>query len=167
MSQQLWHEIVRRVHDSQADHQVERTADRVGLTAEIFTPAELVGRLLSSLPPDALSPGRLVLDPACGDGQFLLAVKLAKMLIWGMTEEDALAEIYGVDIIAENVAICRQRLGGGFIAVGNALRPEELVEGQTDSDRRLLEHIFGAAEPTLFSTNPSGLNGGWGEQSRR
>jgi len=150
MSKQPWTEIVRETERSRLKHHVERATERVRLTAEVFTPSELVGRLLSTLPKEALSPGRLVLDPACGDGQFLYAVKLAKMLIWGMNEEDALRDLYGVDLVLENVEICRKRLGGGFIALGNALRPSEAVPGQTQYDRDLLETMFDESQPTLF-----------------
>ena len=150
MSNQWWDEILEDLEESRATIQINRSAERVRLTAEVFTPSELVCRLLKSLPPESFGPGKLILDPACGDGQFLFAVKLAKMRIHGMDESAALMEIFGVDLLAENVVLCRRRLGGGQIAVGNALRPSERVPGQTSSDRKMLAEIFDGIQASLF-----------------
>jgi hypothetical protein len=120
------------------------------MTAEVFTPSALVCRILSELPLEALGPGKKVLDPACGDGQFLFAVKMVKTVMFGMTEEDALNDIFGVDLVAENVEICRRRLGGGSIAIGNSLSPEERIEGQTARDRRILSLIFDREQESPF-----------------
>jgi len=145
-----WDDIKNLIEESRLTGDIQRTADRVRFTAEIFTPSELVCRLLSRLPIDSLGPGQTVLDPACGDGQFLFAVKLIKMTFFGMNEKSALEDLYGIDLLAENVNICRRRLGGGSIAIGNALHPEEIVEGQMPEDIRILENIFDTYQPALF-----------------
>ena len=150
MSTSSWDEIAQRTEASRIHAAVERSSKRVRLTAEVFTPSDLVCRLLRLVPSDALGPGRTVLDPACGDGQFLYAVKMAKMLIFGMTEDAALSELYGVDIVAQNVDLCRKRLGGGYIAVGNSLIPCQVVADQTDADRKIMSLIFSTAQPSLF-----------------
>ncbi len=73
---------------------VDRQSDRVLATGEIFTPTELVCEMCQNLidrDPDALAPGKTVLDPSCGDGQFLVVAKWVKVLHYGMTEADARA----------------------------------------------------------------------------
>lgn len=109
---------------------------------EVFTPLPLVIEIVKELPDGAFGPGRTVLDPACGNGQFLAVAKYAKMLIHGMSEEAALAELYGVDIMRDNVDICRTRLGGGMILMGDTLKPERRLEGQTNEEWALMSELF-------------------------
>lgn len=138
----MWVEITRALDDHAYMSGVERTAERVAATGEVFTPSALVVEMLRSQPVGTFGPGRTVLDPACGDGQFLLAVKLVKMLVHGMDEAAALAEIYGVDVMRDNVDLCRQRLGGGTIVMGDTLHPETRLEGQTEAEHRVMRELF-------------------------
>lgn len=137
--------------ESRLDVHFDRSADRIRLTAEVFTPSELVCRLLSQVPEEVFAPGKLVLDPACGDGQFLFAAKMAKICIFDMSEDDALNDLYGIDLLVENVQLCKRRLGGGNIVVGNALRPDEFVEGQGPEDVQILRKIFETSQLSLFN----------------
>jgi hypothetical protein len=41
-----------------------------------------------------------------------------------MSVDDALQDIYGVDIMPDNVEVCKRRLGGGNIICDNALDPK-------------------------------------------
>lgn len=152
MSSMLWDDIRDRMADHVHMAGVDRATERIKATAEIFTPTDLVLEMLCRLPLDLLQPSRTVLDPACGDGQFLVAAKWVKVLHFGMTEQEALADIYGIDIMADNVAVCRARLGGGTIVVGDALDPMRRVPGQTDADRQtLLELLDNSAQLELFA----------------
>lgn len=143
MSAHLWAEVARRMNEHGYMHGVERTVERVRATAEVFTPTSLVIEMVGGIPLDRLSPGKSVLDPACGDGQFLVASKWVKVLAHGMTEEAALADLYGIDIMRDNVDLCRRRLGGGTVVMGNALDPFAKVEGQTPEERELMRSLFG------------------------
>ncbi len=129
---------------------VERTVDRVRATGEIFTPNSLVLEMVAYLDPELFAPGRTVLDPACGDGQFLLAAKIIKIVYHGMSENDALSDLYGVDIMRDNVDICLKRLGGGTIIMGNTLNPGQALEGQKPDELDLMLELFdGPHEPTI------------------
>jgi len=123
---------------------VERTVDRVALTAEVFTPTALVIDMLTRLPIEVLAPGQTVLDPACGDGQFLVAAKWVKVLHFGMDEQAALCETYGIDIMRDNVDLCHRRLGGGTIVMGDALHPGLKIPGQTDDEHTIMLDLFSA-----------------------
>lgn len=152
MSERLWVQV-REALDSHAYMSgVERTAERVRATGEVFTPSELVIEMLQGVDLAELGPGRTVLDPACGDGQFLVAAKAVKVHHHGMSEADALADLFGIDLMPDNVVLCRRRLGGGTIVVGDALHPERRVAGQSDEDHRLMRELFAArpAELALF-----------------
>lgn len=142
MSNAIWAEIKRRVESHEYMTGVGRTVERIVATAEVFTPTELVLKMLRECPKETFGPGRTVLDPACGDGQFLVAVKWVKVLLHGMTEAAALDEIYGVDIMRDNVDICKKRLGGGTILMGDTLRPSRQLEGQTEEEHAKMTSLF-------------------------
>jgi alpha-tubulin suppressor-like RCC1 family protein len=89
---------------------VMRNAVRIKATQEIFTPTEMVKNLLDGLDQtlfvDITQP---FVDPSCGDGQFLGEVLIRKIEN-GSTFEQALQTIYGVDLMPDNVDLCRKRL---------------------------------------------------------
>jgi len=100
-----------------------KSAERVRDLAEVFTPAAIVQEMLDTLPAAmwAVHPSPSFLEPACGDGNFLVAVldrKLRKVgararranLPAGNDEAailfhalEALASIYAVDISPDNI----------------------------------------------------------------
>ena len=89
---------------------VERERSRVKATGEVFTPTHLVQEILDQLPTEVFTdPEKTFLDPSCGDGQFLGEVLIRKMEN-GSTFEQALSTIYGVDLMIDNVDLCRERL---------------------------------------------------------
>ena len=89
---------------------VERDQLRVKATGEVFTPTELVLTMLEQIPSDQFTdPTKTFLDNSCGDGQFLGEVLIRKMEN-GATFEQALSTIYGVDLMIDNIDLCRERL---------------------------------------------------------
>lgn len=134
MSSELWDEVKKRCEEHSYMEGVGRSAQRVRETGEVFTPTCLVIEMVQQLPLTAFLPGKKVLDPACGDGQFLVAAKWIKVLFHGMSESEALADLYGIDIMRDNVDMCRRRLGGGTIVVGNTLEPTKRLAEQTDDE---------------------------------
>lgn len=89
---------------------VEREKSRVKATGEVFTPTPLVQEILDQLPAEVFTdPTKTFLDPTCGDGQFLGEVLIRKMEN-GATFEQALSTVYGVDLMQDNVNLCRDRL---------------------------------------------------------
>jgi type I restriction-modification system DNA methylase subunit len=89
---------------------VERDQLRVKATGEVFTPTELVREMLEQIPIEQFQdPTKTFLDNSCGDGQFLGEVLIRKMEN-GSTFEQALSTIYGVDLMQDNVDLCRERL---------------------------------------------------------
>lgn len=89
---------------------IERDKARTKTTGEVFTPTPLVQEILNQIPIEQFQdPSKTFLDPSCGDGQFLSEVLIKKMEN-GSTFEQALSTIYGVDIMPDNVALCKDRL---------------------------------------------------------
>ena len=142
MSDKLWSEVKDRMNDHSYMGEINRDEYRVKVTAEVFTPTDLVIRMFRECGADKFTPGKTVLDPACGDGQFLVAVKWVKVLFHGMTESDALNDIYGIDLMRDNVDLCKKRLGGGTILMGDSLNPGERIKEQTDAEHNRLLQLF-------------------------
>ena len=89
---------------------IERDKDRIKGSGEVFTPTPLVQEILNQIPIEQFQdPSKTFLDPSCGDGQFLSEVLIKKMEN-GSTFKQALSTIYGVDIMPDNVALCKDRL---------------------------------------------------------
>ncbi len=124
---ELWAQIANLTNQHGYMSGVDRESDRVKKTGEVYTPTALVIEIMQKMlesDSEVFAPGKTVIDPACGDGQFLVPVKWYKVLHHGMTEQAALYDIYGVDIMPDNVEVCLKRLGGGHIICDNTLDPQ-------------------------------------------
>jgi len=89
---------------------VEREKTRVKATGEVFTPTWLVEEILDEMDQSLFSdPTKTFLDPSGGDGQFLASV-LYRKLQNGIDFETALSTLYSVDLMQDNVELCRERL---------------------------------------------------------
>ena len=92
---------------------IERDQLRIKETEECFTPTEICIDIINQyqkLDADLfVNPAKTFLDPSCGDGQFLGEVLIRKVEN-GSTFEQALGTVYGVDIMQDNVELCRERL---------------------------------------------------------
>ncbi len=107
-----------------SDHGLQvKSVERVRDLGEVFTPPNTVGAMLDLLPQDIWQPhpSANFLEPACGDGNFVVAILNRKLvaithahqrgrLPAGSTREaaqfhalEALASIYAVDISIDNV----------------------------------------------------------------
>ena len=142
MSRDLWLQIAERLNEHSFMTGVDRHRARVQATAEVFTPTALVVEILKYLDLTLFAPGQSVLDPACGDGQFLVAAKFVKVIHHRMSEEEACADIFGIDLMRDNVDLCKTRLGGGTIVMGNSVDPKLRLPGQTDEEHKLMIGLF-------------------------
>ena len=147
----MWNQIQKEIDESV--NIIHRSSSRVKSTGEVFTPSELVISLLKSLPIDRFAPKFTFLDPACGDGQFLMGVKLFKMYFHNMSEKKSLEDIYGVDIMRDNVDLCKKRLGGGNIIMGNTLNYSAKIDGQTPQEHLQMIEIFGPSSNLMRFIN--------------
>jgi len=92
---------------------IERDKLRVKQTSEVFTPTELVQEMLDELDQELFKDiSKKFLDPSSGDGQFLSEVVIRKMELSGCTLEQALSTTYGVELMEDNVKLCKERLSG-------------------------------------------------------
>ena len=89
---------------------VERENVRIKATGEVFTPTETAQHMLDIMDQSLFTDSsKTILDHSCGDGQ-LLGEALIRKLENGIDFETALSTIYGVDLMQDNVDLCRERL---------------------------------------------------------
>ena len=102
-----------------------KSKQRVADHGEVLTPAWLVAAMLDLVKDETERIDSRFLEPACGDGNFLVQVlrrKLAAVqLKYGQSDFDrrhyallALMCIYGIELLSDNIADCRANLLGIF-----------------------------------------------------
>jgi type I restriction-modification system DNA methylase subunit len=96
---------------TEIDKQKQRGRKRVKQTGEVFTPLDLCEWMVREIPEEKLKDANAkFLDNSCGDGNFL--VTLLKVLSEYHDAEHVLNNmIYGVDLMPDNVATVKERLG--------------------------------------------------------
>lgn len=94
-----------------------KSEERIKQNGEVFTPRQLVDEILDKLPPEVWQPNKTFLDPSCGDGNFLVRVLDRKLdkTVTNLRDRieiafTALETIYGVELMPDNVELCRDRL---------------------------------------------------------
>ena len=146
----MWDKIAEKTNEHGYMSGVDRESDRVKATGEVYTPTDLVIEMLQTMDIEDFAPGKTTLDPACGDGQLLVPVKWLKVFHYNMSEEDAVKDLYGVDIMRDNVDLCKRRLGGGNIVMGNTLDPDVYLEGQSEDEYISMRKWFGTGSLEEF-----------------
>lgn len=97
---------MRKTHDSKNRESTQiKSRERVSSHGEVFT-AEREVKAMCDLIPDWTGN---VLEPACGNGNFLVEIARRKLAA-GMDTVSAASTIFGVDIQADNVEEARTRL---------------------------------------------------------
>lgn len=98
-----------------------KSRQRVAEHGEVFTPAWLVEAMLDQVRDESIRIDSRFLEPACGCGNFLVPVlqrKLAAVEVkYGKSDFErqhyallALMCIYGIELLADNIAECRSSL---------------------------------------------------------
>lgn len=124
---------------------IHRSKQRIDKTGEVFTPASLVNEMLDTLPTSTFTdPSTTFLDPAAGDGNFLIEI-LKRKLLYTDNPLQALRTIYGVELMPDNVQEARRRLKE--IAVAALSTPHPKVLKAID---KILDHNIVCADSLSF-----------------
>lgn len=87
-----------------------RSKDNVRDKGEVFTPFAIVDKMIALIPDEAWEdPEYCFLEPACGNGQFLVRI-FDRRIAAGMSIEVALNTMIGMDITYQNILDCHFRL---------------------------------------------------------
>lgn len=89
-----------------------KSKKRVKKFGEVYTPDWLVEKMLDLIPDEEFGADKEFLEPACGNGNFLVAILKRKLRSSENTDDElrCLMSLHGVDIQADNVEECRKRL---------------------------------------------------------
>jgi hypothetical protein len=100
---------------------ITKSKRRVAEFGEVFTPQWLVTDILDTVKMGSENWESRFLDPACGNGAFLVEVLKRKLDQVDATPDDrvelaiiALMSVYGIELQADNVVECRARLLATF-----------------------------------------------------
>lgn len=89
-----------------------KSKERIKKTGEVFTPPELVEKLLDRLPADCWEDSTETwLDPTCGNGAFLICVK-NRLLEHHPLDHILNNMLFGVDFMEDNIKECISALYG-------------------------------------------------------
>ena len=105
------------------ENDITEDRDRVKALGEVFTPTSLVEYVLDFVKandPTAFNDNKTFIDSMCGDGQFLVAIKNRK-LAEGVSNNDASASIYGIDLTQVNVDSTNTRTSSPNIVCADSL----------------------------------------------
>ncbi len=91
-----------------------KSRERVSAHGEVFTAEREVKAMCDMVNDECIRTEATFLEPACGDGNFL--EEILKRKLSAITHDNernsliALASLYGIDILSDNVEVCRRRL---------------------------------------------------------
>lgn len=107
----------------ETEQRLIKSRKRVRDHGEVFTPDWLVRDMCDLVAAQCADVGARFLEPACGDGNFLVEIfrrklRAARRLSGGRNDTarfrraafEALTSLYGIDILPDNVAACRANL---------------------------------------------------------
>jgi hypothetical protein len=153
-------DVISHVRNRNYLSEIDRDYVRVKATGEVFTPLGVITKKLNDLeshdPTIFKDISKTFLEPSCGDGNFLSEVLIRKMEN-GSTFEQALSTVYGVDLMQDNVDLCRERLLCGRedlrhivernIVCHDALTYDYSFNGTNKTDQELLfDDLFAIQE---------------------
>lgn len=129
-----------------------KSKERVSAHGEVFTNPREVNAMLDLVKPETERLDSRFLEPACGDGNFLIEILRRKLAVCETRvkakqytqlqyEHDAiwaLSSIYGIELLADNAAACRERLLNYFSVQYRALFKSKCKDSCIEAARYIL-----------------------------
>jgi len=144
-----------------------RTRERVANHGEVFTSAREVNAMLDLVKQETERIESRFLEPACGNGNFLMVILERKLAVvekrYGQSQLEferyavlVVSALYGIDILADNVSQCRERLFDVFDAVYERIFPRTSKASCRDAVRFILAHniVWGDALSFMTAGHP-------------
>lgn len=140
-----------------------KTRERVANHGEVFTSAREVKAMLDLVKPETERIESRFLEPACGNGNFLAEILRRKLTVveqrYGSAQLEferyavlAVSSLYGIDILADNVSQCRERLFDVFDTFYERLFPHTSKASCRDAVRFILSHNIVWGDALSFMT---------------
>lgn len=95
--------------DSARDPKDWKTKERVKSSGEVFTPPELINKMLDQVDPILFKPGMTFLEPAAGDGNMVIEY-LKRKIEHGCSPTEALQDTFAVEYMKDNLEAMKNRV---------------------------------------------------------
>ena len=135
-----------------------KSRQRVADHGEVFTNPREVNAMLDLVRDESFRLDSRFLEPACGDGNFLIEILCRKLSllkdIKSQTELEfksliAVGSCYGIDILPDNAEACRERL---FAEVLNQIGNKDFTAGYKESLRYMLQKNIVCGDALTYRT---------------
>lgn len=136
----------------------QKRKERKKTTGEDFTPITLVNEILDRLTIDSNNSvweeDKTFVDPACGNGNFLIEV-LKRKLKKGHNPIKAISTIYGTDIMRDNIEECILRL---LKVIAKYIKDNKIKKSnqRNEMTREIVRNLLDNIRWTPFRTYPNG-----------
>lgn len=136
-----------------------KSRQRVADHGEVFTNPREVNAMLDLVHDESYRLDSRFLEPACGDGNFLIEILRRKLSllkdIKSQTEKEfksliAVGSCYGIDILPDNAEACRERL---FAEVMEQLGKKDCSGGYEESLRYMLKMNIVCGDALTYRTS--------------
>ena len=135
-----------------------KSRQRVADHGEVFTNPREVNAMLDLVRDESFRLDSRFLEPACGDGNFLIEILRRKLSllkdIKSQTEREfksliAVGSCYGIDILPDNVEACRERL---LAEVLNQIGKKDFAAGYEESLCYMLQRNIVCGDALTYRT---------------
>ena len=136
-----------------------KSRQRVAEHGEVFTNPREVNAMLDLVRDESYRLDSRFLEPACGDGNFLIEILRRKLSLlsavksqteWEFQSLIAVGSCYGIDILADNAEACRQRL---YSEVMGRMGKTGCMGGYEESLRYMLQRNIVCGDALTYRTS--------------
>ena len=135
-----------------------KSRQRVAQHGEVFTNPREVNAMLDLVWDESFRLDSRFLEPACGDGNFLIEILRRKLSIienirsqteWEFKSLIAVGSCYGIELLEDNAEACRQRL---YAEVMGQVGKKDCTNGYEESLRYLLKKNIICGDALTYRT---------------
>ncbi len=135
-----------------------KSRQRVADHGEVFTNPREVNAMLDLVRDESFRLDSCFLEPACGDGNFLIEILRRKLSLlkdiksqteWEFKSLIAVGSCYGIDLLPDNAEVCRERL---FVEISGQIGKKESSDGYEESLRYMLKKNIVCGDALTYRT---------------
>ena len=135
-----------------------KSRQRVADHGEVFTNPREVNAMLDLVRDESFRLDSRFLEPACGDGNFLIEILHRKLSLlediksqteWEFKSLIAVGSCYGIELLEDNAEACRERL---FAEVMNRMDKKDYSGGYEESLRYILKKNIVCGDALTYRT---------------
>jgi len=149
-----------------SDFILHRTPERAKKYGEVFTPPDIVQLVCSSVEEYILDIYKTILEPACGNGNFLTHILNKRIQVSKSDREIliGLSNLYGIDILEDNIIETKTKMINivkenikdkkyidiaGFIIDNNIIHGDFVLMKYANSDKSIIIYRYEISEEPI------------------